>query len=381
MRPDAACSTESQIDVSILAHGPIVHVDLDQLQILADALAIAHPEVEGRADDHQHIRFRKRLRAGPVEVMRIAGRQQSAARTVEVSRNVQASQQRDRLVLPARGPHLLAVKNRRALGVQQNIGQLVDIARIADGAGRGPVFARLRNDCLRNIDLAVENIARNLQIHRARSAVERFARRHRDHVRHAFGARNARGELRDGRHHVDVRQILERPHLVLGERTLAADVQDRTLGAKRRRDAGHRIGAARARSGDDATELARLARVAVGGVRRDLLVPYVDDANALVDAAVIDVDDVAAAKREDRVHPFVLERFRHQVTARDDARIAGLALQGVFGGACLRLNRCGVYACHVASNFESDLGRLPQLGFVPPTSVAGDGYAARLVAK
>jgi len=44
-----------------------------------------------------------------------------------------------------------------------------------------------------------------------------------------------------------------------------------------------------------AARLAGHARIAVGGVRRDLLVAHVDDLDAFVDAAVIDVDDVAAA--------------------------------------------------------------------------------------
>ena len=47
--------------------------------------------------------------------------------------------------------------------------------------------------------------------------------------------------------------------------------------------------------------LAGDARVAVGGVGRDLLVADVDDLDALVDAAVVDVDDVAAAEGEDDV--------------------------------------------------------------------------------
>ena len=86
---------------------------------------------------------------------------------------------------------------------------------------------------------------------------------------------------------------------------------------------------------DDAAELAGLARIAVGRVRGDLLVAHVDDANALIDAAVVDVDDVAAAKREDRVDAFVLQRLGDQMAAGDHARIAALALQGIFGGACV----------------------------------------------
>ena len=82
---------------------------------------------------------------------------------------------------------------------------------------------------------------------------------------------------------------------------------------------------------DDTAELAGLTRIAVGGVRGDLLVPHVDDADALIDAAVIDVDDVAAAEREDRIDAFVLQRLGDQVTARDDAGIPALPLQSVLG--------------------------------------------------
>ena len=92
-----------------------------------------------------------------------------------------------------------------------------------------------------------------------------------------------------------MRQILQRSHLVLRQRALTADVQDGTLGAERGGDAGHGVGEPRTRGRDHTAELAGLARVAVGGVRGDLFVAHVDDADALIDAAVIDVDDVAAA--------------------------------------------------------------------------------------
>ena len=86
-------------------------------------------------------------------------------------------------------------------------------------------------------------------------------------------------------------------------------------------DAGHRVGAAGARGGHDAAELAGLAGIAVGGVRRDLLVADVDDPDALVEAAVVDVDDVAAAQREDRVDALVLERLGREMAARDDVGV------------------------------------------------------------
>ena len=102
--------------------------------------------------------------------------------------------------------------------------------------------------------------------------------------------------------------------------------------------------------GHHAAELAGLARVAVGGVRGDLLVAHVDDADALVDAAVVDVDDVAAAEREDRVDALVLQRLGDQVAARDHARVAALALQGVVrGGGRWRRSGYGVCGCHSCS--------------------------------
>ena len=211
----------------------------------------------------------------------------------------------------------------------------------------------MRDHGLGDIDLAVQHVARNLQVRRARRAVERLAHGHRDHVRDALGGGHRRGELGDRGHHVDVRQILQRSHLVLGQRPLAADVQDRALRAERGRDAGHRVGAAGPGGRDDAAELAGLARITVGGVRGDLFVAHVDDADALVDATVVDVDDVAAAKREDRVHAFVLQCLCDQMAARYHACVAALALQGVFGGGRrLALSRCGIDCCHDASKLS-----------------------------
>ena len=94
-----------------------------------------------------------------------------------------------------------------------------------------------------------------------------------------------------------------------------------------------------------------MTRIAVGRVRGDLFVAHVNDANTLIDAAVIDIDDVPAAQREDRVDTLVLQRLGDQVAARDHAGVAALALQSVFGGRGFGLNRRGIYGCHVASKF------------------------------
>jgi hypothetical protein len=146
-----------------------------------------------------------------------------------------------------------------------------------------------------------------------------------------------------------VRQILQRSHFVLGQGALAADMQNRTLRTERGGDARDRVGATGARSRDHAAELARLPRVAVGRVRSHLLVPYVDDTNALIDAAIIDVDDVAAAKRKDGVHTFVLQRLCDQMAAGNHARVAALPLQGIFGRRGFGRTRGGIYSGHVIS--------------------------------
>ena len=128
-------------------------------------------------------------------------------------------------------------------------------------------------------------------------------------------------------------KVLESAHAVLGLRRLAADVQDRALGAERGRDPGDGIGASRTGRGHHAAEPSGLAGVAVRGVRGDLFVPHVDDLDAFVDAPVVDVDDVAAAEREDGVDSLASERPRHEVAAGDDIGVAALARQRVLGSA------------------------------------------------
>ena len=213
----------------------------------------------------------------------------------------------------------------------------LDVARIAKGADRCAVVPRLRHDRLGDVDLAVEHVARDFEIARAVGARETFPRRHGDHVGDALGRHHRGREFGDRLHHVDVRKVLQAAHLPLGEGALATDVQNRALRAESRGDAGDRVGAAGAGGGDDAAEFAGLARIAVGGVRRGLLVAHVDDADALVQAAVVDVDDVAAAQREDCVDPFRLERLGDQVAARNDVGVGALALQRVFSGRRFRL--------------------------------------------
>jgi hypothetical protein len=113
---------------------------------------------------------------------------------------------------------------------------------------------------------------------------------------------------------------------------LPADEEHRAFGAERVGDAGYRIGRPGSGRYDGAAHAAGHTRVPVGRVRGNLLVPHVDDLDALIDAAVIDVDDVPAAEREDRIDTLVLQRLGDEVTARD---FLGSGCRGgwkIFGG-------------------------------------------------
>ncbi len=224
----------------------------------------------------------------------------------------------DRLLVPARRPHLGAEQDARALGVDEDLGEAVDVVGVADALRRCAVLARPRGITALSSGTLPSRMSRPISRYAGPGrAGHRLAEGHRDHVGDALGRHDVRGELRDRRHHVDVRQVLQGAHLVLVQGALAADQQERALGAQRVGDAGDGVGRARAGGDDGTAGLAGDARVGVGGVRGDLLVADVDDLDALVDAAVVDVDDVAAAEGVDDVDPLRLQGLRDQVAAGD----------------------------------------------------------------
>ena len=88
-------ATQPQGDVAVLADSPVVEVDLDQGRC-GNSLAIAHSEVERRADDHYDIGTLEGIRAGPVEATRIIGAHHPPCRTVHVGRDVERPCEFDR---------------------------------------------------------------------------------------------------------------------------------------------------------------------------------------------------------------------------------------------------------------------------------------------
>ena len=217
----------------------------------------------------------------------------------------------------ASGLDLAAEQHHGLLGAGQQVGERLGRGRVACALGRGAVSPGLRDGGLLDGYATVEDVARDLEERGPRCAVVALSERHRDHVGGACGVRHRRGELRDGGHHVDVRQVLQGAHLVLAQRALTADQQHRALRAERVRDTGHGVGRARSRGDHRATRAAGDSGVPVSGVSCDLFVANVDDVDALVDATVVDVDDVAATQREDHVDALRLEGFGDQVPPRD----------------------------------------------------------------
>ena len=323
---------DAERDIPVLPDGGVTLVDLHQRQVLGNPLAVSHAEIERRSDDHNHIRVGKGVPAGAIEMMGVVFRKHPPAGPVHVGRNVQRPHEIDGLLMALGGPDLLPEQHCRALGLHQDVGQLLDVRRVANGFRGRPVMSGLRNDRLFRRDFRIKNVPGNFEIGGSAGTVETLPGRHGNHVRHPFGGEYSGGELGDGSHHVHMRQILQGAHPVLGQRALPADMENGAFGTKRRGDPGHRVGAARAGGSDHTSEPSRLARVAVRGMGGSLFVAHVHDADALVDASVVDIDDVAAAQGEDGVHALVCQGLGDQVPAGNHRAALVLLRQRVRGG-------------------------------------------------
>jgi hypothetical protein len=51
----AGIADQTEIDIAVLAHCAVIHIDLHQRQLFADAFAVAHAEIERSPNDDQHV--------------------------------------------------------------------------------------------------------------------------------------------------------------------------------------------------------------------------------------------------------------------------------------------------------------------------------------
>ncbi len=170
----------------------------------------------------------------------------------------------------------------------------------------------------RLLDLGHEDVHRNLEVGGPRDAGDRVADRELDVLGDAVGLVDGVGVLGDGPHHADVVHLLERAAAQVREGPLSAEHEDRRVRAPGVGDAGDPVGdAGPRRDGGDADAARVAARPGVGRVDGRLLVAHVDDLDALVDAAVVEGHDVAAAEREDTLDAGLLERLGRELPAVD----------------------------------------------------------------
>ncbi len=210
-------------------------------------------------------------------------------------------------------PNLAASNYRRAFGILQERCGALYRCRIAARRGRGAiVFGNFDFGVFRD---AEQNVDGDFKKRRTESPGEHLAERNREKLRDAARVQHRARPFSDGRCERDAVQFLERTHLELIARRLPADDEHRAVRLKRVRNAGHRIGHANAGGHDRNAGAACQTRVRVRRVRRGLLVPQIDNANALVDQAVVDRHDVPAAQREHRVDFFALEHLRDEMSS------------------------------------------------------------------
>ena len=126
------------------------------------------------------------------------------------------------------------------------------------------------------------------------------------------------GPLRDGPDHADVVHLLQGAAPQVAEGPLAANHENGRVGTPRVGDPGHAVGDTGARRDGGDADLSRVAaRPGVGGVDGGLLVPHIDDLDALFGAPVVERHDVAAGEREDALHAGFLESAGGELSAVD----------------------------------------------------------------
>ena len=314
---------DRHVDLHALGDRRGVDVDVDDLaRVLREVRRIAdHAIVEARADGqqhvavlHRHVGFERAVHAEHAEELLVRGRIGAKAHEGVGDRITQVPHELGELLRSVRQHHAAARVDHRPLCVEQQLDRFLDLAAMAldhrvVGAHRHGVgideTGRVRGDVLGDVDQ-----------HRpgppGGGEVERLLDRQREigHVLdeevvlHA-GARNA--------HRVD---LLERIQPDGVRRHLAGEDHHRDRIHVRRGDAGHRVGEA-GPGGDQAhPDLVARARIAVGGMRRPLLVAHEHVLHlVLLEELVVDVEHRPAGIAENILDPLLLQAANDDLCA------------------------------------------------------------------
>ena len=321
----AGVGLDRDVDVVVAAEFRRVGIDLDQLRLGVEALAVGEAEVYRRADDHDRVGDAQRVAAAAAVEERVVLRDRAAAHPVQVHGRLQCVRERAQLLVRLAPVDRRAGHDQRALGLAQRLGRLREDVRVGVDAALRAVA--LREPDLGLLDLAEEDVGGDFEEGGPAAAGHRRAKGHRDELRDALGLVDALGELGDRAQEFGVVHVLQRAHLEAGERAAAADDEHRRLVVPGVGDGGDAVGDAGAGGDDGDAALASRARPAFGGVAGDLLVADVDDLDLFVEAGVVDRLHVAAAEREDGVDAFLLDSAGDEVAAVNEGHVGTPSVQ------------------------------------------------------
>ena len=270
---------------------------------------VGHLVVELAADQQNDIGLAHRRRTHRRHRRWMFGRHQAAAfLRVEIERAGGVEQAHERRAAPARAA---AGDDQRPLGAPERVDRRGDSRRIGGQSPRRLVLHPFVEHELRRHRRA-QHVGGYFDIDRPRltgvthgagDGLVQFA----DHlIGHAQRARRAA----DRAQQIDMRNILQWPHIGLRPRRAAADQQHRRARERGIGHRGHRVGDARTGGDHGDAEAACQLRMRVRHVHRGAFVAHVDDADALARDVVPDRLDMPALQAEDAIDPADLEKAR-----------------------------------------------------------------------
>ena len=264
---------------------------------------------------------RSRPTGPPIERPRRAGDGRADAALRRRGRDERAAgllEKRSQLVLGAGPADSAAGHDQRPARLPEELDGSSDDLGVG-AASTLDVDAGLRQD-VGHGDIAAKHVGRDLEVHRPRPPRPRPAQPFRDVLGDAPGLQYGARPFRDRGHDLDLRDVLERAQLELAKRRLPADDEQRRAGLICVGDGGHDVRDPRPRRDDGDPYMAAHARVRVRHVPGSLFVADVDDADLLVDTAVVDRTDMAAVEAEDHLDARLLGGSRRRALRRSCLR-------------------------------------------------------------